>query len=95
MSAYVIVDIRITDPVVYEEYKKVSHLSVKAFGGRFLARGGRTEVLEGTWQPNRLVVAEFESVERAREWWASAEYREPKALRQKSSVTNMILVEGV
>jgi uncharacterized protein (DUF1330 family) len=94
MSAYIIVDIRITDPVVYEEYKKVSHLSVKAYGGRFLVRGGRTEVLEGSWQPNRLVIAEFDSAERAREWWTSAEYREPKALRQKSSVTNMILVEG-
>jgi len=58
-------------------------------------RGGRTETLEGSWSPERFVVLEFDSVERAREWWASEEYAEAKALRQAIARTEMIIVEGV
>ena len=94
MAAYVIVEIEITDPQTYEEYKKVAGPSLEAYGGRFLVRGGATETLEGDRRPGRMVVLEFESMERAREWWASEEYAEPKALRQKSARTRMIAVEG-
>lgn len=94
MPAYVIVDVRITDPKTYDEYKKMSSISLAAYGGRFLVRGGKSQVLEGSWQPSRLVVLEFDDAERARAWWGSREYKEAKAMRQRSADTNMVLVEG-
>ena len=68
--------------------------SLEAFGGRFLVRGGKVETLEGAWTPNRLVIVEFPSVERAKAWWSSAEYAEAKALRQATAKTKLIVVEG-
>ena len=94
MRGYIIVDITITDPERYQEYRKSAAVTVEAYGGRYLVRGGKTEKLEGDWDAGRIVVLEFDSVERARAWWASEEYRAPKALRQSASVTRMILVEG-
>jgi uncharacterized protein (DUF1330 family) len=94
MPAYVIVDVQIHDPEVYAEYRKLTPAAIAAHGGKFLVRGGAAETLEGDWQPGRVVVLEFDSVEQARTWWASAEYAPAKALRQKSSTTRMILVEG-
>ncbi len=95
MSAYVIVDINVRDPVGYEDYKRLAAPTVAAHGGRYMARGGRTEVLEGDWVPNRLVILEFESTERARQWLHSAEYEKPRHLRHKTAKTNMVVVEGV
>lgn len=94
MPAYVIVDVHIEDPVVYEEYKSLTPAAIAAYGGRFVVRGGEAETLEGDWVPGRLVVVEFESMDRAREWWYSPEYARAKSLRQQSSRTQMILVEG-
>ena len=95
MSAYVIVDIQVTDPVGYEEYKKLAPPIVAAYGGRYLARGGKTETLEGDWLPKRLVILEFESAERAKAWLNSPEYRAPRQLRRQTTKTNMVVVEGV
>ena len=95
MPAYVIAHIDVKDPVRYEDYKKMSPISIEKFGGRFIARGGKTEVLEGTWQPKRLVLLEFPSVERAREWWASEDYAPAKALRQATSTGELIVVDGL
>lgn len=95
MPAYVIAHIDVKDPVQYEDYKKMSPVSIQQFGGRFIARGGRVEVLEGEWQPKRLVLLEFPSVEQARKWWASDEYAPAKALRQATSVGEMVIIEGV
>jgi uncharacterized protein (DUF1330 family) len=95
MAAYVIVDIEITDPVHYEDYKKLAAPTVAAHGGRYLVRGGKVEALEGNWQPGRMVVLEFPSVERARQWWESEMYRPAKELRHICAKTRMILVEGV
>jgi uncharacterized protein (DUF1330 family) len=95
MAAYVIVDVDIADPVVYGEYRQLTPAAIAAYGGRFVVRGGQTETLEGDWTPGRVVVLEFESVARAREWWSSPEYAPAKALRQRSATTRMILVEGV
>ena len=95
MPAYVIAHIDVKDPVRYEDYKAMSPVSIKKFGGRFIARGGQTEVLEGTWQPKRLVLLEFPSVEMAREWWASDDYAPAKALRQATSSGDMIIVDGL
>jgi uncharacterized protein (DUF1330 family) len=95
MPAYLIVNITVTDPVRYQEYIRAAPPTIAAFGGRYLARGGRTEQLEGAWKPERIVVLEFPTFERARDWWASDDYAAAKALRQSSSTANMILVEGV
>jgi uncharacterized protein (DUF1330 family) len=92
---YVIVEIEVTDPVVYEEYRRQAEASVVAQGGKYIVRGGGKEKLEGDWQPKRLVVLEFPSVAQARAWWNCEEYRAPKKLRQRSANTQMILVEGV
>jgi uncharacterized protein (DUF1330 family) len=95
MAAYVIADVKIEDPVRYEDYKRMVPATLAAYGGRFIARGGRTEVLEGEWRPNRVVIIEFESVERAKEWWASEEYRAARELRQRTSTGSLIVIEGL
>ena len=95
MPAYIIVDVEIHDPVQYEDYKKMTPVSLAAYGGKFIVRGGKTETLEGDWQPQRIVVLEFPTVERAKEWWASETYAEAKSLRQRTAYTKMIVVEGL
>jgi uncharacterized protein (DUF1330 family) len=95
MSAYVVVQVDVKDPVRYEDYKRLVPPSLAKYGGRFIVRGGRTETLEGSWSPNRFVMVEFPDVERAKAWWASPDYAEAKALRQATSRTEMIVVEGV
>jgi uncharacterized protein (DUF1330 family) len=95
MSAYVIVEIEVQDSVGYEEYKKLAGATVDAHGGKYIVRGGKTEVLEGDWQPKRIVVLEFESMDRAKEWLNCEEYREPRKMRHRTAKTNMILLEGV
>jgi uncharacterized protein (DUF1330 family) len=94
VSAYVIVDIDIHDPAGYEKYKQQAFDTVGAYGGKYLARGGKTEVLEGAWVPNRLVILEFQSIERARAWVNSPEYAPLKALRQQTAKSNMVVVDG-
>ncbi|MEY2487901.1 MAG: hypothetical protein QOH39_3549 [Verrucomicrobiota bacterium] len=94
MPAYIIVEIEVTDPVGYEEYKKQASAAVHSHGGKYIVRGGKTEVLEGEWQPKRIVILQFDSMERAREWLHCEEYREPRKLRHKTAKTNMILLEG-
>ena len=95
MSAYVIADVEITDPVQYAAYIRIVPPTIAHYGGRFLVRGGKAETLEGEWNPRRLVVLEFPSFEHARQWWESEEYSAPKALRQSASRGNLIVVEGV
>lgn len=95
MAAYFIVDVEVTDPAGFEEYRQLVPATLAQYGGRFLVRGGVTEQLEGDWQPRRVVVLEFPSLEQAKRWYHSEEYREPKALRFKTAKTNLILVEGV
>ena len=94
MAAYVLNDMEITDPALFEEYKLLSPATVAQYGGRFLARGGRTETLEGDWSPKRLVIIEFPSVEQARAWADSPEYAPAKRLRQLASKSNLIMIEG-
>ena len=95
MPAYVINDMVVTDPVLFEEYKKLSPPTVAQYGGRFLARGGHTDTLEGEWSPKRLVIIEFPSVAQARAWADSPEYAPAKRLRQITTTSNLIVVEGV
>jgi uncharacterized protein (DUF1330 family) len=95
MSAYIVVDVEVTDPVRYEDYRKTVAPTLQAYGGRFLVRGGKVELLEGSWSPKRLVIVEFPDVATAKAWWGSSEYANPKAVRQSASDTEMIVVEGV
>jgi uncharacterized protein (DUF1330 family) len=94
MKAYVIVDVKITDPSRYEEYKKLTPGSLIPYEGKFIVRGGESETLEGSWRPGRVVVLEFPSLAKAKAWWSSEGYAPAKALRQSASITRMIVVEG-
>jgi uncharacterized protein (DUF1330 family) len=94
MAAYVIVEIEVVDPVGYEEYKKQAVATVHKHVGRYIVRGGKTEVLEGDWDPKRIVILQFDSMDRAKEWLNCEEYREPRKMRHRTAKTNMILVEG-
>ena len=95
MSAYIIVEIEVTDPIGYEEYKKLAGASVATFGGKYVVRGGQTEVLEGDWNPKRIVILEFASMQRAKDWLHCEDYAKPSKMRHRTAKTNMILVEGV
>jgi len=94
MAAYVIVEVNIHDPEAYEGYKLLTPAAVAAYDGRFVVRGAQSESLEGDWNPQRVVVLEFPSVERAKEWWHSPEYAEAKSIRQRAATTKMLVVEG-
>jgi uncharacterized protein (DUF1330 family) len=94
MPAYVIVDVSIQDHKEYEEYKKLTPATIAAFNGKFVVRGGQTLTLEGNWKPERIVVLEFPTIERANEWWNSETYSEAKVIRQRAATTKMIIVEG-
>lgn len=95
MAAYIIVDVKITDPSRYEDYKKLTPGTLSPYQGKFVVRGGPAETLEGDWRPGRMIVLEFPSTERAKAWWSSDGYAPAKAIRQAASVTRMIVVEGV
>ncbi len=95
MSAYVIVEVSIHDHSEYEKYKKLTPAAISAFNGKFLVRGGKTISLEGDWKPERIVVLEFPSVEKANEWWHSELYTEAKLIRQRAAKTKMIVIQGV
>lgn len=95
MPAYIIVDVDIHNAENYSDYKKLTPGSLLNYDGKFIVRGGNTETLEGDWQPGRVVVLEFPTVEKAKQWWASEEYAPAKALRQANATSKMIVVEGL
>jgi uncharacterized protein (DUF1330 family) len=95
MPAYVVVEIEVTDPVLYEDYKKLSAPAVALYGGKYLARGGKTEALEDDWAPTRLVILEFPTLEQAKTWWNSPEYTQAKQIRWKAADTRMTVIEGL
>jgi uncharacterized protein (DUF1330 family) len=94
MPAYVIVETDVTDPEQYEQYKAAASGAVTAAGGRYLARGGELAVLEGDWQPPRLVILEFEDLTAARRWYDSERYRAARQLRQGAAHLRMVAVQG-
>ena len=93
MSAYVITEIEVTDADGYAEYTPLARASVLRHGGRFVVRGGPSEVIEGDWA-DRIVVLEFESLDAARAWYHSDDYQACLPLRLRSSTGRMIAVEG-
>lgn len=95
MKGFVIFLESVFDEVAFEQYKSMSPVSIEAFGGRFVVRGGEVEVLEGEFDQERVVVIEFPSVEKAKAWYHCAQYAEAKALRLAISKGQALLVSGV
>ena len=95
MAAYVIAHVRVEDPELYEDYRSQVLATIEAHGGRFLVRGGKAELLEGTRDPARVVVLEFPSYEKAKTWYESDEYGPLIEIRQSASTGDLILVDGV
>jgi uncharacterized protein (DUF1330 family) len=95
LPAYIIVETDIHDPEQYELYKQASPPAVAAGGGRFIVRGGELAVLEGKWQPKRLVLLEFPDLEAAKRFYESPQYQEAKRLREGAAGFNMVAVEGL
>jgi uncharacterized protein (DUF1330 family) len=95
MPAYVVVQVDVKDPGRYEDYKKMVPPSIEKFGGRFLVRGGKTHPMEGDWAPKRFVLVEFPSVEKAKAWWDSPEYRAARDLRWATADSKLIIAEGI
>ncbi len=95
MAAYLIADVAVKNPQAYEAYKQAAAASIAPYGGRYLVRGGKHEVLEGDWHPTRLVVLEFPSIEAAKRWYATPEYTRMKPLRHQHAVSHLVFVEGI
>ena len=94
MPAYVIVELEVTEPVEYEEYKRAAGAIVEKYGGKYIVRGGPCETLEGDWNAKRIVVLQFDNADSAKAWLHSAEYAEPRKVRHRTAKTRMILAEG-
>ncbi len=94
MPGYLIAEIEVHDPALFEEYRKQVPATIARYGGKYLVRGGATDTIEGGWAPARVVVLEFPSLEQARKWYHSAEYKPLLAMRLKAAKSRAILVEG-
>jgi uncharacterized protein (DUF1330 family) len=95
VPAYIIVETDIHDPEQYELYKQASPAAIAAGGGRFIARGGEIAVLEGDWEPKRLVMLEFEDLEAVKRFYDSPEYQQARRLREGAAGFNMVAVQGL
>src|SRR5262252_5632244 len=94
VAVYVIASLTIKDTVRFEDYRRTVLPTMEKYGGRLVARGGPI-VLEGEWPREKLLIAEFPSLDRAKQWWASPEYAEPKALRLATADSELVIVQGV
>lgn len=94
MASYIVADIEITDPEEYQRYARQTQATIDKYGGKFLVRGGQPETIEGDWQAKRVVIIEFPSVEQAKVWYNSAEYSAIAGIRQNSTNSRIILVQG-
>lgn len=95
MPAYIYGNIDITDPVLYEEYRREVPTLIAAHGGRYLVRGGRVEVLEGTGVPHRQVILEFPDMDHLQSFYRSPEYQRLVAIRQRAATGTLFCIEGV
>ena len=93
-SAYIIANVKVTNPTQYEDYKRLSTLAMQAHGAEVCVRGGALEVLEGDWQPDRMVVLKFPSLEKAKAFNDSVEYAAARQSRQGAAIMRMVVVEG-
>lgn len=94
-AGYILAYVDVTDPVQYEQYKVLSTKAMQVHGAEPLVRGGKTETLEGEWNPTRIVVLKFPSYAAAKAFHDSEEYRAARASREKAAKMNMIVVEGI
>ncbi len=95
MPAYAIADITIDDLETYKGYQALTPATIEKYGGRFKVRGGDHELIEGDWQPGRIVVLEFDDMEALKRWYYSPEYTEAREIRQRAATGNVIFVEGL
>jgi uncharacterized protein (DUF1330 family) len=95
LAAYVISEVEERDAVLFEQYRSLAPASIAQYGGRYLVRGGKTEVVEGGPPPKTIVIIEFPTMERAHEWYRSNEYGEALAIRQYALERRLMFVEGV
>ena len=95
MAAYLIANVDVKDIEKFKDYMKVTPSIIKQFGGKFLVRGGDFEICEGNWNPKRLVVVEFESMQKAKEFYNSPEYKAIIDLRRSSAYTEWAFVDGL
>ena len=95
MAAYLISDITVRDRAAFEIYRTRAADAIHLYGGRYLARLGEVQVLEGSWNPNMIVIVEFPSLEQARAWYRSPEYASALEVRETALSRNLILVDGV
>jgi len=93
-KGYILAEVEVSDPALFETYRPLAAASIAAFGGKYLVRGGATEVLEGEGTPGRMVLLEFSSPERAMEWYRSVEYQKALAIRLKAATTKVRLLTG-
>ena len=95
MPAYLIANVEVTDPVAYEEYRRLAPAAIAAHGGRYLARGGPTTVLEGEFTPHRLVILEFPDMARLKAFYGSPEYQPLVEMRTRNARSSLVAIEGV
>jgi uncharacterized protein (DUF1330 family) len=95
MPAYIIADVDVTDAQRYADYTAQVPATLETYGGRFLARGGKTETIEGDWLPGRFVIIEFPSMDAAKRWYDSPEYRAILGIRHEASTARIIVTDGV
>ena len=94
MAGYIVVQVKVLDSEGFAIYRDMVPPTLEAYGGRYLVRGGEWEILEGEWNPERLVIIEFDTVQQAKNWWSSEEYAPAKKLRENTTESRMIVVEG-
>jgi uncharacterized protein (DUF1330 family) len=94
MPAYILAEVEVTNPAGYESYRPLAGASVAQYGGRFVVRGGKAELIEGTKEPARIVVIEFADTAAAKRWYNSPEYQEALKIRLANSTGRVLLVEG-
>lgn len=95
MPAYVIIEVTILSPELIKQYQALAPATVAAFGGRYIARGGQNTTLEGGWEPQRITLIEFPTVENAKAWWHSEAYTQARALRKDAATMRMVITEGL
>lgn len=95
MPAYFIVDLNVHNPAGMREYLERVPGTLTKYGGRYIVRGGKFEIVEGNWQPSRVVMLEFPNMEQAKRWYHCEEYKDMREARLKAARTNAVLVEGV
>jgi uncharacterized protein (DUF1330 family) len=96
VSAYVISEVTIVDEALADRYRALAQESIAKFGGRYVVRGADVDCVEGSWpSEQRVVIVEFPTMERAREWYRSPEYAEALAVRDGALTRRLLFVEGV